>query len=311
MKNTVFSKRLRGNLLLLLASMIWGAAFVAQKSGGAAMGPLTFNGVRSFIGAAGLFAAIQVFDRIGLSRKPADRASRKSLWLGGTACGVLLFAATNLQQLGLDFPDMTAGKAGFITALYIVLVPLMGLFAKQRISFLNWIGVVLAVGGLYLLCGVTGGGIGMGVVLMLLCALAFAFQIMTVSHFAPLVDGVRLSCIQFLVVGILNLPLMFIFEQPNLTVMVENGIPLLYAGLLSSGVAYTLQIIGQRDTDPTAASILMSLESVFAVLTGAILPPYERLSGLELLGCLLMFAAVVLSQLPAPGKRKECDGHVI
>ncbi len=304
MNNTAFSKRLRGNLLLLLASVIWGAAFVAQKSGGAAVGSLTFNGVRSFIGAAGLFVAIQVFDRIGLSKKPADKASRKTLWLGGTVCGVLLFAATNLQQLGLDFPDMTAGKAGFITALYIVLVPVMGLFAKKWISFLNWLGVALAVGGLYLLCGVTG-GVGMGDVLVLLCAFAFTFQILAISHFAPLVDGVRLSCIQFLVVGILNLPLMFIFEQPNLGVMIENCVPLLYAGLLSSGVAYTLQIIGQRDTDPTTASILMSLESVFAALTGAILPPFERLSGPELIGCVLMFAAVVLAQLPPPKKKEN------
>lgn len=305
MKNTGFSRRLRGNLLLLLASVIWGAAFVAQKSGGAALGALTFNGVRSFIGAAGLFVAMQVFDRVGISQKPQDKASRKTLWLGGTICGVLLFAATNLQQLGLGFPEMTAGKAGFITALYIVLVPVVGLFAKKWLSVLNWLGVLLAVGGLYLLCGVTAGGVGMGDVLVLLCALAFSFQILAVSHFAPKVDGVRLSCIQFLVVGILNLPLMCIFEQPNLAAMVENALPLLYAGLLSSGVAYTLQIIGQRDTDPTAASILMSLESVFAVLTGAILPPFERLSGPELLGCALMFAAVVLAQLPAPAKKQK------
>ena len=297
------SARLRGNLLLLLTALIWGIAFVAQKSGGEELGPLTFNGLRSLIGAAALGAALPLLDKLGLSHPPADRAQRKTLWIGGIICGLALFAATNLQQLGILYTNV--GKSGFITALYIVLVPFIGIFLGNKVTWLNWIGVVIAVAGLYLLCGVgITDGINRGDLLLLGCALLFSVQILAVSRFSPLVDGVRLSCIQFLVVGILNLPLQLWREQFSVAALLNGWLPLLYAGVLSSGVAYTLQIIGQKYTEPTTASLLMSLESVFAALSGWLILR-DRMSLPELCGCILVFAAVVLSQLPVPQRRKE------
>ncbi|MBQ5840482.1 MAG: DMT family transporter [Clostridia bacterium] len=301
MKQTTHRRALTGNLLLLLAAAIWGFAFVAQKSGGDSMGALTFNGTRSLVAAVGLFSALPLLDRIGLSRPPADKQNRKQLWLGGFLCGLALFAATNLQQVGLLFTDVS--KSGFITTLYIVLVPLLGLLFGRRIGLLNWLGVALAVAGLYLLCARGESGVNFGDVLLLLCALLFAVQIMLVDRFSPRVDNIRLSAIQFLTVGVLNLPLMFIFEQPSLTAMADQLGALLYAALLSSGVAYTLQIVAQKNTEPTAASLLMSLESVFAMLAGWLLLG-DSLLPIELLGCGLLFAAIVLAQLP-PIKRKE------
>ena len=295
------SRAMRGNLLLLLTAFIWGVAFVAQKSGGAEVGSLTFNGSRSLLAGLALGAMLPVLDRLGLSQKPQTKSERRALLVGGILCGLALFAATNLQQIGLLYT--TVGKGGFITALYIVLVPLLGMLFKQRTNLFNWLGVVLAVAGLYLLCGRGEQGVNTGDILLLLCALLFAVQILTVSHFSPKTDGVRLSCMQFLTVGILNLPLMFIFEEPSLTAMMDNIWAVLYAGLLSSGVAYTLQIVAQKDTEPTTASLLMSLESVFAVLAGWVLLG-DTLLPLEWAGCGLMFAAIVLAQLPSP-RRKE------
>ena len=290
--------------MLLLTALIWGIAFVAQKSGGDLLGPLTFNGARSLIAAPALWLATVLLDRVGVSRPCATPRERKTLWIGGVLCGVALFAATNMQQLGLQYTSV--GKGGFITALYIVLVPLLGLFVKKQVPLPVWLGVALAVAGLYLLCGGMDGAWNVGDLMLLACALLFSVQILLVSRYAPQVDGVRLSCIQFLVVGVLNLPLMLIFEQPSLRVMAENWLPLLYAGLLSSGVGYTLQILAQRHADPTAASLLMSFESVFAVLAGWVLLG-DPMSLAELAGCGLLFAAVILAQLPAP-KRKE-NGH--
>ncbi len=297
-----FSRRMAGNAMLLLTAMIWGAAFVAQKSGGDAVGALTFNGVRSILGGALLLVLLPLLDKLKVSTPPADTQAVRLTVLGGVLCGLALFAATNVQQIALQFTSVA--KGGFITSLYIVLVPMLGLFFGRRANLLNWIGVVLAVTGLYLLCGRGLGAINVGDLLLLLCALLFAVQIMLVSHFAPRVDGVRLAAIQFLTVGVLNLPLMFLFETPSLSVMGDNWVSLLYAGLLSSGVAYTLQVLAQRHTEPTAASVLMSLESVFAVLSGWVLMG-EKLSGWELAGCVLMFAAALLAQLPMPLKKKE------
>lgn len=297
---------IRGNLLLVLAAMIWGGAFVAQKSGGAALGSLTFNGVRSALGAAGLFAVTPLLDAVGLSRKPATSAERKTLWLGGVVCGLALFVATNLQQIGLQYTSV--GKGGFITALYIVLVPLLGVFVGQRIRLLQGGGVALAVVGLYFLCGYGESGLNRGDWLLLLCALVFSVQILAVSHFSPRVDGVRLSCIQFLVVAVLNAPLMCVFEQPSLPAIWDNAGAVLYAGLLSSGVGYTLQIVAQKDTEPTVASLLMSLESVFALLAGWLLL-HDRLSTVEWIGCALLFGAILLTQCPCAQRRslKEDD----
>ncbi len=296
---SVSIRRLRGNLLLLLTAVIWGVAFVAQKSGGQGLGAFSVIGLRSLIGSAGLLAAIPLLDRLGLSRKAATPQERKTLLVGGVLCGLAMFAATNLQQFGLA--DVSEGKAAFVTALYIVLVPILGLFLHRRATLFNWLGVAVAAVGLYMLCAMGETGFGVSDLLLLLCALMFSVQIMLVDRFSPRVDGVRLSCIQFGVVGVLNLPLMFIFEQPTWTAIGDHLGELLYLGLLSSGVAYTLQIIAQKDTDPTTASLLMSLESVFGALAGWIAG--NALGGYEIVGCVLMFGATVLAQLPT--KRKE------
>ena len=294
------SPALRGNLLLLLTAAIWGFAFVAQKEGGAELGSLTFNGVRSFLGGGLLLVLLPVLDRFGLSHKPTTAKEKKTLWLGGVLCGLALFGATNLQQLGLA--TTTTGKGGFITALYIVLVPVFGLFVRRRTTVFHWLGVLLAVAGMYLLCMQGESGIGEGELLVMACAPVLAVQILLVDYFAPRTDCIRLSCIQFFTVGVLNLPLMFAFETPSLSAMTECWVSVAYAGLLSSGVAYTLQIVAQKDTHPTTASVLMSVESVFAVLAGMLLLG-DRLSAWETAGCVVMFAAVILAQLPTP-KRK-------
>lgn len=286
---------MRGNLLLLLTAAIWGFAFVAQKEGGAEMGSLTFNGVRSFMGGGLLLALLPLLDKVGLSHKPATPGETKTLWVGGILCGLALFAATNLQQLGLA--TTTAGKGGFITALYIVLVPVLGLFLGKKTTVFHWLSVALAMGGMYLLCMQGESGIGQGDLLVMACAPVFAIQILLVDRFAPQVDGIRLSCIQFFTVGLLNLPLMFVFESPSLTAMADCWVSVLYAGFLSSGVAYTLQIVAQKDTHPTTASVLMSFESVFAVLAGLLIMN-DQMTTWEIAGCVVMFAAVILAQIP-------------
>ena len=300
------SRTLRANALLVLTAIIWGVAFVAQKSGGAGLGALTIIGLRSLIGAAGLLAVLPLLDRLGLSRRCESPDQRRALWTGGVLCGLAMFAATNLQQFGLH--EASEGKAAFITALYIVLVPILGLFLHRRTTLLNWLGVGLAAVGLYLLCAMGETAFGASDIFLLLCALMFSVQIMLVDHFSPKVDGVQLSCIQFLVVGVLNLPLMVIFETPTLVGVRDHLGELLYLGLLSSGVAYTLQIIAQKDTAPVTASLIMSLESVFGALAGWLIAGHA-MGGYEILGCVLMFVAIVLAQLPAP-KRRISDGSV-
>ena len=293
------SRRMRGNLLLMLTAAIWGFAFVAQKEGGAEMGALTFNGVRSFLGGGLLLALLPLLDRVGLTHRPTSVGEKKTMWLGGILCGLALFIATNLQQWGLL--TTTAGKGGFITALYIVLVPVFGLFIRKRTTLFNWLGVVLAVVGLYFLCMQGESGIGTGDLLILACAPVFAVQILLVDYYAPRTDGVRLACIEFFTVGILNIPLMFTLEQPSFGAMLGCWQSLLYAGLLSSGVAYTLQIVAQKNTHPTTASVLMSFESVFAVLAGVLILQ-DKMTPWEIIGCAVMFAAVILAQLPTPKK---------
>lgn len=302
MKKRLLTPATRGNLLLILTAFIWGVAFVAQKEGGTAVGDFTFNGVRFVLGGALLAVCLPLLDKLGLTHRCATPESKKAMWLGGVLCGIALWAASNLQQLGLR--STSAGKGGFITALYIVLVPIFGLVIQRRTNLFTWISVLLAMVGLYLLCMQGESGINGGDLLVLACAPIFAIQILLVDHFVPHTDGVRLSCIQFFTVGILNIPLMFIFEQPSLSAMVDGWLPILYAGLLSSGVAYTLQVVAQKHTHPTTASVLMSLESVFAVLAGLVLMG-EQLTAWEWCGCAVMFAAVILAQLPSPKKKGE------
>ena len=293
------AKKLRGNLLLLFTATIWGTAFVAQSLGMSYIGPFTFNAIRSIVGGIVLIPCIFLCDQL-TGRHPAEdpavrRKAQKTLWTGGIACGIVLGIASSIQQLGISYT--TAGKAGFITALYIVLVPILGLLFRRHVSWSVWVGVALAVGGLYLLCINEEFQIGTGDLYVLICAVSFAIHILIVEHFSPKVDGVRMSCIQFFVAGILSAIPMFLFETPSIPDITAGILPILYAGVLSSGVAYTLQIIGQKDVSATTAALIMSLESVIAVLSSWLILK-EAFTVRELIGCVLMFAATILAQLP-------------
>ena len=298
--NTV-SHKYRQSALLLLTAAVWGSAFVAQQTGMDYVGPFTFNAARSLLGGLALLPLIAFFSsrekRSSAQQASADHtADRKTLWTGGILCGIVLFAASTLQQVGIQYT--TVGKAGFITALYIVLVPVCGLFFRKRVQPKVWLAVLISVAGLYLLCMTDGSfSLQKGDLLVLACALGFTVHILVIDHFSPLVDGVKMSCIQFFTCSLLSAVCMVLFETVNLSDLLHAWMPILYAGILSSGVGYTLQIVGQKGLNPTTASLLMSLESVFSVLAGWVIL-HQALSGRELFGCILMFAAIVLVQLP-------------
>ena len=288
--------RPKNAIMLLLTAFIWGTAFVAQSVGMDYLGPFTFNGVRSLIGGVALLPCIWLLRM--LNKKEDEQKvqrEKKNLIQGGIACGLLLFAASSLQQIGIQYTS--AGKSGFITAFYIVIVPVLGIFLHKKIGWTVWIAVLLALAGLYFLCITEKFTIGKGDILIFLCALVFSLHIMVIDYFSPKVDGVKMSCIQFFVCGIVSIPFMFVLETPNVTDIVAGWMPLLYAGVLSCGVAYTLQIIGQKNVNPAIASLILSLESCFSVLAGwAVLG--EHLSARESVGCILMFVAIILAQLP-------------
>lgn len=283
-------------LLLLLTAVIWGVAFVAQSVGGDSVGPFTFLASRSFIAGLALLPVIAWRNRRATAAKTISASSR-TLWLGGILCGAALMVASAFQQIGIGDPNTTVGKAGFITALYIVIVPLAGIFMKKRIPVTVWIGVALATFGMYLLCITESFSISYGDVLILICAVCFSVQILLVDHFSPKVDGVKLACIEFFTCGTLSFVMMLITETPTWGSVLEAWVPILYAGLFSSAVGYTLQIVAQKNVPPTLASLLMSLESVFAVLAGWVILG-QSMSGRELIGCVLVFAAVLLAQIP-------------
>lgn len=293
-------------MLLLLTAAIWGVAFVAQSVGMDYVGPFTFNTMRSLLGGIVLIPCIVLLKRINVGSKDtagaAEHASgdpagqRKVLLTGGVACGVLLCIASNLQQFGIMYTSV--GKSGFITAMYIVLVPVLGIFLKKKAGIKIWCSVAIAVGGLYLLCMTDSGfSIQKGDLLLLLGAVIFSFHILTIDYFSPKVDGVKMSCIQFFTCGILSMVCMFLFEQPQIGAILQAWMPIVYAGVLSCGVAYTLQIVGQKGMNPTVASLILSMESVISVIAGWLIL-HQKLSGRELLGCVLMFAAIILVQLP-------------
>lgn len=292
--------------MLLLTALIWGSSFVAQRAGMEYIGPFTFNGIRSLIGGLVLIPVIFLFSKEKNAEltEAEKKAGKKTLLLGGILCGIVLFAASSLQQIGMVYT--TAGKAGFITALYIVLVPILGVFIRKKVKPIVWLCVILAVAGLYLLCMTDGLSLGRGDLLVLLCAFAFSIHILVIDYFAPRTDGVALSCIQFFVCGILSLFPMFLAETPVWFAILDCWIPILYAGVLSCGVAYTLQILAQKHTDPTVASLLLSLESVFAAIAGAIIL-HEQLAPRELAGCVLMFAAIIIAQLPSKTEREAAE----
>lgn len=278
---------------------------MAQSVGMDYLEPFTFNGVRSLIGGVALLPCILFLDKINdKAEKPVG--TKKDLVAGGIACGLLLFAASSLQQMGIQYTS--AGKAGFITAFYIVFVPVLGIFLKKKIGWKVWVAVVLALAGLYFLCITESFTIGKGDILIFLCALVFSAHILVIDHFSPKVDGVKMSCIQFFVCGVVSLPFMFLLETPKMGAIFDAWAPLLYAGVLSCGVAYTLQIVGQKNVNPAIASLLLSLESCFSVLAGWIVLN-ERLSAREAAGCILMFAAIILAQLPDKKKEAMYDGE--
>lgn len=296
--------------LLFIAAIIWGVAFVAQSKGMDYVGGFTFNCLRSLLGGVVLIPVIFVLSNVrkkkqdmvsadGDSRECKNRriinSDRKKLVTGGVCCGILLCIASNLQQFGIKYT--TVGKAGFITAMYIVIVPVLGIFIKKKAGKFVWTGVALAVAGLYLLCINEDFYIGKGDLLVLGCAVVFSLHILCVDYFSPLVDGVKLSCIQFFTCGILSGIPMLIFEDVSFKAIADCSVPILYAGIMSCGVAYTLQIIGQKNVNPTVASMVLSLESVVSVLAGWIILG-QNMSGRELLGCIVMFGAIILAQLP-------------
>lgn len=289
-------KQIRGSLCLLLATVIWGSAFVAQSVGMDHIGPFTFQAIRCLLAVAVLALTIFLRDPKGFSAF----LKNKKLWKSGLLCGTALFAAASLQQIGLVYTD--AGKAGFLTALYIVLVPILGIFLGRKLTKATGLSILLAVVGLYLLSCVGVTRVSIGDILLIGCAFAYAVQITLVDRLAPALDSLQLNCVQCLSCGVLSVPFMLLTEQPDIDSILVCWLPLCYAGVLSLGVAYTLQIVGQKDVEPTAASLLMSMESVFAVLTGWLIL-HETMTPYETAGCVLMFAAVILSQLPSGKKR--------
>lgn len=290
----------------ILAAFIWGTAFVAQDLCADSIGAFAFNATRYFIAVLALLVVILISDKLK-KNKPTltaqeKKAANKQLWLGGLCCGAALAIASNFQQAGL-VAGTDAGKAGFITALYVVLVPVFGLFFKRTVSLPTWIAVVLSVVALYLLCIKGDFSLAPGDLLVLVCAVCFAVHILVIDHFTAYCDGVKLSCLQFLFAGIISTICMFIFEDVDFAAILSCALPLLYVGIFSCGVGYTLQILAQKDSNPTVVTILLSLESVFAVIAGAIILK-QQMTVREYIGCAIMFAAVILAQIQFPTRQK-------
>lgn len=285
-------KTMGSNLLLALTAFIWGVAFVAQSVGMEYVGPFTFNACRFLIGGIVLIPCILLF---GKKNKRKEPKNQKTAVVGGICCGSILFAASSFQQFGVA--STTVGKAEFITALYIVIVPLLGIFLRKRIPWSVWVSVVLAIIGMYLLCMTEGLKVGKGDIYVFVCAICFSFHILVIDYFSPKTDGVLMSCIQFFTAGIISAIMMLIFENPELSAIFAAWAPILYAGIMSCGVAYTLQVVAQKNTDPVLASLILSLESAFSLLAGWVILG-QKLSPKELGGCGLVFCAIILAQIP-------------
>ena len=293
-------KQIKCSMLLLLATVIWGSAFVSQSVGMDHIGPFTFQAVRCAVAFVGLIPVILIADRFKNDQKSfIKRWADPRLWKAGLLCGIPLFLACNLQQVGLV--DTDAGKSGFLTAMYIVIVPLIGIFLKRKATIMVPISVALAVVGLYFLSCVGVTQVNTGDLLTIGCAVMFAVQITFVDIFAQDADALRLNAIQALVCAVLSACVMLFTETPTWSGIYSCTLPLLHTGLLSMGLAYYLQIIGQKHLDTTPASLIMSLESVFAAVFGVLIL-HETMTGWEILGCVLVFAAVILSQIPV-GKK--------
>lgn len=297
-------QQIKSSLILLLTATIWGVAFVAQSVGMEYIGPFTFNAIRCVLGGLVLIPVILVLKKkkeIGAENQ--EKEDKKTLWTGGIACGVILCIASNLQQFGIM--EASVGKSGFFTALYIVMIPVIGIFIGKRPGIKLWFCVALAVVGMYLLCMKDGSfTIERADIMLLLCALAFSFHILVIDYFSPKVGGVKMSCIQFFVCGVLSAVGMLFTETPDISNIQAAWLPLLYAGLLSCGVGYTLQIVGQKGINPVIASLIMSLESVISALAGWVILG-QVLSPKEILGCVLMFVAIIITQIPIGNKKTD------
>ena len=307
MKNT----KLLGNLLLLLTAMIWGTAFVFQRAGMDSIEPFTFNAARMALAAVAVGLVSVPLEKRSRNRRPArspeeERAYRKYTLTGGLCCGLFLTGGSLFQQVGLVYTS--AGKAGFITALYMLLVPVISfLVFKRKNSWLVWAAVVLGLIGMYMLCVTENFTLTQGDILVIICAFMFSGHILCCDYFAPRGNAVRIAAIQFAVVTVFSAILAVIFEEPTVQKLTSAAIPILYCGLVSGGIGYTLQVVAQQFTDPTVASLLMSLESVFAAIGGALIL-HERMTSRETLGCIIMFTAIILVQVPLPGKGRAEPG---
>ena len=292
------TNQVRQSVFPLLAAFIWGTSFVAQSVGAEYLGPFTFNTARfsvAFVFLLALSLAREYVRRREYAVEPSRPEQRRDLLLGGLCCGAALAVASFLQQKGLE--TTTAGKAGFITALYIVIVPIVGIFLKKKAPRTVWISVALAVAGLYCLCITESFSVAAGDFYTLLCAFCFSAHILVIDHFTQKVDGVQLSCVQCFAAAVVSCVGMLATESVSWEVLRSCALPILYAGILSNGVGYTLQILAQKGSNPTVVSLLLSLESVFATLAGVVVL-HDQMSGREYLGCVLMLAAVILAQLP-------------
>ncbi|MBQ8539887.1 MAG: DMT family transporter [Clostridia bacterium] len=296
------NKQIRSSILLLITAIIWGVAFVAQDVGMDYWSPFAFNGIRNYIGAAVLLPFIYLRDK---SRgEKAQKWSDKTLITGGVLCGIALCSATCFQQFGIQLSDASAGKAGFITAFYIVLVPIAGIFIKKKCPVTAYVAAVIAAVGLYILCIPAGEvfRVEFADILVFICALIFTIQILLVDHYSPKVDGVKLACIQFFTSAVISTVGAFVTGSFSVTFNLTAWIPILYAGILSSGVAYTLQIIGQKNLNPTVASIIMSLEACVSVIAAWIILG-DAMNARQITGCVIMFAAILLAQVPTKGEK--------
>lgn len=295
------ARQLRSGLLLFLAALIWGIAFVSQSKGMEYMGPLTFNGVRSILGAL-VLTPLVMCRKMRAERQGTTLGNKKDIILGGAACGLAILVASNLQQFGILYT--TVGKAGFLTALYIIIVPILGIFIGKRVGKIIWGCAMLAMIGMYFLCMNESFSLGLGDGLVFLCSVVFSIHILVIDYFSPKVDGVLLSMLQFLVCGVICLTGAFIWESPSVVQLLEGWLPIGYAGILSCGVAYTLQIVGQKDLNPTVASLILSMESVISALAGYLafrigfLTTDQTLTVRQIVGCVIVFVAVIAAQLP-------------
>ncbi|WFD11786.1 DMT family transporter [Tepidibacter hydrothermalis] len=296
------SKILRANILLLITAAIWGFAFVAQRIGAQYVGAFTFNGIRFALGSLSLVPLIFYFDKRkkneGSNENNIEMTQRKTI-ISGALVGSMLYLAATFQQVGINYT--TAGKAGFITGLYMVIVPLIGVFLKQKIEKSAWVGVVLAVVGLYLLSINENFSISFGDLLELIGAVFWAFHILTIDHFSKKVDPLKLSCIQFATCSVLSLISALIFEHITVSALSSALIPILYGGLLSVGIAYTLQVVAQKDAKPSHAAIILSMESVFGAIGGGIMLG-ESMSSRGYIGCVLILGGILVSQIKFPKK---------